>query len=102
MTFMAVGKRPDLFKVGIPVVGITDLHLLHDESMDGSGSLNWASGRARSRRPTSSTMSMTMKGTASATARRNSSGPTGCWWTSYSGAYEQTGPAGEVPAGPLL
>lgn len=34
MSFMAVVKKPDLFKVGIPWVGITDLHRLYDESME--------------------------------------------------------------------
>lgn len=33
LTFMAVVKKPELFKVGIAQVGITDLHLLYDEQM---------------------------------------------------------------------
>jgi dipeptidyl aminopeptidase/acylaminoacyl peptidase len=34
MTYMAVTKKPDLWKAGVAVVGITDLKLLHDSSMD--------------------------------------------------------------------
>lgn len=34
MSYLAVVKRPDLFKVGAPWVGITDLHRLYDEDME--------------------------------------------------------------------
>lgn len=34
MTFMAVTKKPDVFKVGVPWVGITDLHRLYEEDME--------------------------------------------------------------------
>ena len=34
MTFMAVVKKPDLWKAGIAWIGITDLHRLYDKSMD--------------------------------------------------------------------
>lgn len=34
MTFIAVTKKPDLWKAGVAVVGITDLKLLYDSSMD--------------------------------------------------------------------
>lgn len=34
MSFMAVVKKPDHFKVGIPMVGISDLHALYNESME--------------------------------------------------------------------
>ncbi len=31
MSYLAVVKKPELFKVGAPIVGITDLHLLYEE-----------------------------------------------------------------------
>lgn len=34
MSFIAVTKKPDVFKVGVPWVGITDLHMLYDEDME--------------------------------------------------------------------
>lgn len=34
MSFIAVVKKPDLFKVGVPWIGITDLHKLYDEDME--------------------------------------------------------------------
>lgn len=34
MSFMAVTKKPDVFKVGVPWVGITDLHKLYEEDME--------------------------------------------------------------------
>lgn len=34
MSFLAVVKKPDLFKVGAPYVGITDLHKLYEEDME--------------------------------------------------------------------
>jgi len=34
MTFMAVVKKPDLWKAGIAWIGITDLHRLYDKSME--------------------------------------------------------------------
>jgi len=34
MTFMAVVKKPELWKAGIAWIGITDLHRLYDKSMD--------------------------------------------------------------------
>lgn len=34
MSFMAVSKKPEVFKVGAPWVGITDLHALYEESME--------------------------------------------------------------------
>jgi dipeptidyl aminopeptidase/acylaminoacyl peptidase len=34
LTYMAVSKTPDLFKVGIPLVGISDLPLLYEEDME--------------------------------------------------------------------
>ncbi len=34
MTFLAVVKKPDLFKVGVPWMGITDLHKLYEEDME--------------------------------------------------------------------
>lgn len=34
MSFMAVTKRPEVFKVGVPWIGITDLHLMYAESME--------------------------------------------------------------------
>ncbi len=34
MSFIAVGKKPDHFKVGVPIVGISDLHALYAESME--------------------------------------------------------------------
>lgn len=34
MSFIAVSKKPDVFKVGIPWIGITDLHTLHEEDME--------------------------------------------------------------------
>ncbi len=34
MTFMAVTKKPEVFKVGVPWVGITDLHKLYEEDME--------------------------------------------------------------------
>jgi dipeptidyl aminopeptidase/acylaminoacyl peptidase len=34
MSFIAVVKKPDLFKVGIPWIGITDLHKLYEEDME--------------------------------------------------------------------
>lgn len=34
MSFIAVVKKPDLFKVGVPWIGITDLHLLYEEDME--------------------------------------------------------------------
>ncbi|RIH87530.1 Dipeptidyl aminopeptidase BIII [Calidithermus terrae] len=34
MSFIAVTKRPDVFKVGVPWVGISDLHLLYEEDME--------------------------------------------------------------------
>jgi dipeptidyl aminopeptidase/acylaminoacyl peptidase len=34
MAFLAVVKKPDLFKVGVPWIGITDLHTLYEEDME--------------------------------------------------------------------
>jgi dipeptidyl aminopeptidase/acylaminoacyl peptidase len=34
MTFLAVVKKADLFKVGVPWIGITDLHKLYEEDME--------------------------------------------------------------------
>ncbi len=34
MSFIAVVKKPDHFKVGVPMVGISDLHALYNESME--------------------------------------------------------------------
>ena len=34
MSFLAVVKKPDLFKVGVPWIGITDLHKLFEEDME--------------------------------------------------------------------
>ncbi|GIW37782.1 MAG: peptidase S9 [Meiothermus sp.] len=34
MTYMAVTKKPEVFKVGVPWVGITDLHKLYEEDME--------------------------------------------------------------------
>ncbi len=34
MSFLAVVKKPDLFKVGVPWIGITDLHTLFEEDME--------------------------------------------------------------------
>lgn len=34
MSYIAVVKKPDLFKVGVPWIGITDLHKLYDEDME--------------------------------------------------------------------
>lgn len=34
MSFLAVVKKPDLFKVGVPWIGITDLHKLYEEDME--------------------------------------------------------------------
>jgi dipeptidyl aminopeptidase/acylaminoacyl peptidase len=34
MSFIAVTKRPGAFKVGVPWVGISDLHLLYEEDME--------------------------------------------------------------------
>jgi dipeptidyl aminopeptidase/acylaminoacyl peptidase len=34
MSFIAVTKKPEVFKVGVPWVGITDLHLLYEEDME--------------------------------------------------------------------
>lgn len=34
MSFIAVTKRPEVFKVGVPWVGITDLHRLYEEDME--------------------------------------------------------------------
>jgi len=34
MTFMAVVKKPDLWKAGVAWIGITDLHLLYEKSME--------------------------------------------------------------------
>ena len=34
MSFIAVVKKPDLFKVGVPWIGITDLHKLYEEDME--------------------------------------------------------------------
>ena len=34
MSYMAVTRKPDLFKIGVPWVGITDLHLMYEESME--------------------------------------------------------------------
>lgn len=34
MSYLAVVKKPELFKVGIPWIGITDLHLLYEEDME--------------------------------------------------------------------
>ncbi len=36
MTFMAAVKKPDLFKVGVPMVGATDMHLLYEETVEHS------------------------------------------------------------------
>nr|AWJ66300.1 acylamino-acid-releasing enzyme [uncultured bacterium] len=33
MSYLIAVKRPDLFKVSVPIVGITDLHLLYEEDM---------------------------------------------------------------------
>lgn len=33
MSFISVVKKPDLFKVGLPIVGITDLFKLYEEDM---------------------------------------------------------------------
>ncbi|CAM4131494.1 alpha/beta hydrolase family protein [Deinococcus marmoris] len=32
LSYMAVVKQPDLFKVGVPIVGITDLHQLYEDN----------------------------------------------------------------------
>jgi dipeptidyl aminopeptidase/acylaminoacyl peptidase len=34
MSYIAVVKKPDLFKVGVPWIGITDLNRLYDEDME--------------------------------------------------------------------
>ena len=34
MSFIAVGKKPEHFRVGVPIVGISDLQALYDESME--------------------------------------------------------------------
>ncbi|MGH2373320.1 MAG: S9 family peptidase [bacterium] len=34
MTFTAVTKKPDLFKIGAPWIGISDLHLMYEESKE--------------------------------------------------------------------
>lgn len=34
MSFIAVVKKPDVFKIGAPWVGISDLHLMYEESME--------------------------------------------------------------------
>ncbi len=34
MSYIAVVKKPDVFKVGVPWIGITDLHKLYDEDME--------------------------------------------------------------------
>lgn len=34
MSFIAVTRKPDLFKIGAPRIGITDLHLMYEESME--------------------------------------------------------------------
>ncbi|MBS3966535.1 MAG: S9 family peptidase [Truepera sp.] len=34
ITFLAVVKKPELFKIGVPWIGITDLHQLYEEDME--------------------------------------------------------------------